>query len=317
MSPTPPRISVILPVWNGERFIAGAIESVLTQTYRCFELIVIDDGSTDGTVAILEDFARRDRRVVLIRTAHGGVAQALNAGLDAARGLYIARMDADDISLPKRLEKQMAYLDAHPDCVVVGSGVEVIDEAGEMVGETTFAETHAAITAALLSGRSPIAHPTVVIRRQALEAAGGYDGGRYPSEDFDLWIRLGRLGQLANMSEALLQYRRHKGAVSVRNRAQQLSMTTSIVNDARQQLGMRPMRRRLLEGGRSDEARYHFDCARFALVGGRRRAAAHHAGVSIAHDPLYFEAYAALAACLLPRRTLRYMVELRARLRAS
>jgi hypothetical protein len=317
LSPNLPRVSVVLPVWNGELFVARAVESILAQTFRSFELIVVDDGSTDRTASILEEFARRDRRVVLIRSAHGGLSHALNAGIDVARGLCIARMDADDVSLPKRLEKQMAYLDANPDCVVIGSGVEVIDDAGAVVGETTFAETHEAITAALIGGRSPIAHPTVVVRRDALVAAGGYDGSRYPSEDFDLWLKLSRVGRLANMSESLLQYRRHQGAVSVRDRAQQLAMTTSIVNEARRHLGMSPIRKRLLEGGRSHKARYHFDCARFALVGGRRVAAARHARISIANDPLCVEAYAALLACLLPRRTLRYMVELRARLRAA
>lgn len=317
MSPSLPRVSVILPVWNGEPFLAAAIQSVLAQTFRSLELIIIDDGSTDGTAAIAQEYARRDGRVVLLRTEHGGLSHALNAGIAAARGRYVARMDADDVSLPARLMKQVAYLDHHPECVVLGAGVEVIDENGAAVGETTFAETHETITAALIGGRSPLAHPTVVMRREALVAAGGYDSARYPSEDFDLWMKLAEMGKLANLSEPLLQYRRHQSALSVRDRAKQMAMTTRIVNETRHRLGLRPLRTRFLEGGRSHAARYHFDCARFALVGGRRLDAARHARVSIGSDPFYLEAWGALAACLLPRRAVRYMVELRARLRAA
>src|SRR5438445_5451065 len=183
-----PRVSVLLPVWNGEAFLEQAMESILRQTFSSFELIVIDDGSTDRTTAIAEEFASGDNRVRVLRRPHEGLSAALNAGIAATRGEYVARMDADDISVPDRLQKQVAYLDAHPACVAVGTWIEVVDEAGVHLGLKTFVETHEEISAALLRGVSPIAHPTVVMRRDVLRGAGGYDARCYPSEDLGLWF---------------------------------------------------------------------------------------------------------------------------------
>ena len=168
-----PRVSVLLPVWNGEAFLEPAIESMLRQTLSSFELIVIDDGSTDASAAMAGKFACGDDRVRVMRRAHEGLSAALNAGIAAARGEYIARMDADDINVPDRLQKQVAYLDAHPACVAVGAWIDVVDEAGLPLGVKTFSERHEQISAALLLGISPIAHPTVVMRRDVLRAAGG------------------------------------------------------------------------------------------------------------------------------------------------
>src|SRR5712691_7880065 len=181
-----PSVSVLLPVWNGEAFLEQAMESILRQTLSSFELIVIDDGSTDRTAAIAEKFASGDSRVRVLGRLHEGFSGTLNAGIAAARGEYVARMDADDISLPERLQKQVAYLDAHPECVAIGAWIEVVNETGRHVGLKTFVTTHDEITAVLLRGVSPMAHPTVVARRDALRAVGGYDARYYPSEDLDL-----------------------------------------------------------------------------------------------------------------------------------
>jgi glycosyltransferase involved in cell wall biosynthesis len=312
-----PAVSVVLPVWNGERFLAQAIESVLGQTLSSLELLLVDDGSTDGTQAIARAYEARDPRVHVLCLQHGGLARALNAGIEIARGRYVARMDADDASLPLRLERQVAYLESHPDCVAIGSAIDVIDEHDQHLGVKTFAATNAEIVAALIGGSSsPLAHPTVMARREALLAVGGYHLHRYPSEDLDLWMKLSPLGQLANIPEPLLLYRRHPGAVSVRERDTQIAMSALIVNEARKRRGLRPLRRRIFSTGTSNAARYHFECARFALLAGPRAAALRHAGASIAFEPLWAEPYAALVACALPRRTLQFMVQLRARLRS-
>jgi len=129
-----PRVSVLLPVWNGEAFLEQAMESILRQTLSSFELIVIDDGSTDRTAAIAEEFASRDTRVRVLRRLHERFSGTLNAGIAAARGEYVARMDADDISLPVRLQKQVAYLDANPECVAIGPWIEVVNETGGTSG---------------------------------------------------------------------------------------------------------------------------------------------------------------------------------------
>ncbi|HEY4639727.1 MAG TPA: glycosyltransferase [Thermoanaerobaculia bacterium] len=310
-----PRVSVLLPAWNGETFLAEAMESIVRQTFRSFELIVIDDGSTDGTAAIAEDFAARDERVRLIRRPHEGLSPALNAGIKAARGEYLARMDADDISAPDRLQKQVAFLDAHPDCVAAGAWIEVIDETRRKIGVKTFVTTHDEIFSALLRGISPMAHPTVVARADAIRAAGGYDASRYPSEDLDLWFRLGETGRLANLGEVLLQHRRHKAAIGVRDREKMKAMALAICNEARSKRGLRQRRGTPILTGTNADARYHFECARTALIAGSRLTAIRHALATLAAEPARLYSYATLLACLVPAPLLRSLLVLRARLR--
>ena len=306
---------MLLPVWNGEAFLEQAMESILRQTLSSFELIVIDDGSTDRTGAIAERLASGDSRVRVLRRPHEGLSAALNAGIAAARGEYAARMDADDISAPDRLRKQVAYLDAHPACVAVGAWIDVVDEAGRHIGLKTFVTTHDEISAALLSGVSPMAHPTIVARREALRAAGGYDARRYPSEDLDLWFRLGESGELANLGEALLQHRRHKAAVGVCERETMKAMALAICNEARIRRGLRPRRGTPSMAGTNADARYHFECARTALIAGPRLTAVRHAAATIAAEPGRFYGYATLLACAVPKPLLRFLLDLRARYR--
>jgi len=291
------------------------MESILGQTLTSFELIVIDDGSTDRTAAIVEKFASGDDRVRLLRRAHEGLSPSLNAGIAAARGEYVARMDADDISTPDRLRKQVAYLDAHPACVALGTWIEVIDEAGQHIGLKTFVTTHDDIIAALLQGVSPMAHPTVVARSDALRAAGGYDARCYPSEDLDLWFRLGETGELANLGEALLQHRRHKAAIGVREREKMKAMALAICNEARTRRGLRPRRGTTILAGTNEDARYHFECARTALIAGSHLTAVRHAARTIAADPHRLYGYATLLACAVPKSLLRALLNLRARYR--
>ena len=310
-----PRITVLLPVWNGETFLASAIESILQQTFSSLELIVIDDGSTDASAAIAESFARADDRVRLIRRAHEGLSPALNAGIAAARGEYIARMDADDISLPHRLQTQVAYLDAHPKCVAAGAWIEVIDDAGHYLGRKTFVQTHEQIAAALYRGASPIAHPTIIARLDVLRDAGGYDARRYPSEDLDLWFRLAGRGELANLGEALLRHRRHKDAVDVREREKMKAMAIAICNDARSKRGLPSRRGTWIFHGTNADAQYHFECARTALIAGPRLTAIRHAVATIAAEPDRLYGYATLFACAVPKSLLRLLLELRGRWR--
>lgn len=312
-------MSIILPVWNGERFLAQAIESVLGQTFDSFELLVVDDGSTDRSRDIARDFARRDRRMVLLDREHSGIVGALNAGLRAARGEYIARMDADDVASPRRLEKQIAFLDAHADCVAVGSDLTVIDEDGGAVGVIRFPATHAEIVAAMLDGSLvTVAHPTIVMRREAVLAAGGYSASGFPSEDLDLWLRLIELGRLANVGEPLLSYRRHARAVGVVERARQEANSTAMINEARERRGLRRLKPRAASHSIHDNAyaTYHFDCARIALSSGRRGTALRHALASIRHAPRWSVPYVILAVCALPGRALALLRKVYERLRS-
>lgn len=304
---------MLLPVWNGEAFLELAIRSILRQTFPSFELLVIDDGSTDRTAAIAETFAGGDERVRVLRRPHEGLSAALNAGIAAARGEYVARMDADDVSFPDRLQKQVAYLDAHPACVAAGAWIEVVDEEGQHIGLKTFVTTHDEISAALLRGVSPMAHPTIVARTDALRVAGGYNGRLYPSEDLDLWFRLGERGELANLGEALLQHRRHKGAIGVREREKMKAMALTISNEARSRRGLQPRRGTPILAGTNADAQYHFECARTALIAGPRFTAVRHAAATIAAEPRRLYGYATLAACAVPKPLLRLLLELRAR----
>lgn len=313
-----PQVSVVLPVWDGEAFLAEAIESILSQTFQSLELILVDDGSSDGSLRISEEYAARDARVRVLRQAErGGYARALNAGIHAARGKFIARMDGDDVAHVDRLQQQVGYLEANPGCVAVGSAIEAMDVDGSSIGVTRFAAEHEKIVAELLRGTTSLSHPTVVARRDAIIAAGGYDPELYPSEDLALWLALGEVGSLANLHQPLLRYRRHEEAVGVRDRAGQMAMTVAIVNPARLARGLKPLRKSLMSPGRVKRARYHFDCARFALVGGSRRVAMRHAARSIASDPRWLEPYVALVASLLPRWALRAGLEMHARYRAA
>jgi len=306
---------VLLPVWNGEAFLERAMESIVRQTLPSFELIVIDDGSSDRSAAIADDFATRDDRVRTLRRPHEGLSATLNAGIAAARGEYVARMDADDVSVPDRLRKQIAFLDAHPACVAAGTWIEVIDEVGRPIGLKTYVTTHDAISAALLDGISPLAHPTVVVRADALRAAGGYDARRYPSEDLDLWFRLADRGELANLAEALLQHRRHRTAIGVREREKMKAMALTICNEARVKRGLPPRRGTPMLAGTNDDARYHLECARTALIAGSHLVAARHAAATIAAEPGRPYGYATLLACAVPKPLLRFLLNLRARFR--
>ena len=192
-SPTP-RISVVLPVRNGAAYFEEALESVLSQTLRELELIVVDDGSTDRTPEILASAASRDRRVRLLASGSSGVVAALNEGCAAAAAPFVARLDADDVALPERLERQVAVLDVHPEVGLVGGAYFTIDEAGTR--RATFrTPTHDAALRGRLAKYNVFASSAVTFRRDAFEQAGGYRLA--PIEDYDLWLRISERWQLA------------------------------------------------------------------------------------------------------------------------
>jgi glycosyltransferase involved in cell wall biosynthesis len=210
----PPRVSVVMPVYNGEAYLAEAIDSVLGQTLEEFELVAVDDGSQDGSRAILERFARADNRIRVVANERNlGTSGALNRGWRLARGSYIARLDADDVALPGRLSRQVDFLDAHPSVAAVGGGAITIDGNGRRISTRRYPTNHRAIRSTLLR-HNCLSHPSMTMRRAALEAAGGYRF-RCAAEDYDLWLRLSERFELATVPEPVILYRLHLRQISV------------------------------------------------------------------------------------------------------
>lgn len=203
-----PRVSVILPVYNGEPFLREAVDSILAQSFGDFELIAIDDGSLDASGEILDRIARADDRVTALHQANAGVVATLNRGLALAHGEFIARMDADDVAHPDRFARQVAFLDANPDVAAVGCAVTLIDDRGKRIRDIDYPGTPEAVAAFLETG-SALAHPTVMMRREAVRAVGGYRAAYRHAEDYDLWLRMAERYRLANLAERLLLYRKH------------------------------------------------------------------------------------------------------------
>ena len=234
-----PAISVILACYNTERYIALAVHSILAQTFGGFELILIDDGSTDRSSQICRELAAKDSRIRLISRENKGLTKTLNEGLSLATGPLIARMDADDLSLPTRFEKQVAYLNAHPECVCVGSRVTLIDPYDSPISVSDHKLEHDAIDADLLKGIGwSIVHPAAMMRAEAVRRAGGYREQFKTSQDLDLWLRLAEIGKLANLEEPLTQYRQHFESVAFNKADEQWRCKSEIVGDAYDRRGL-------------------------------------------------------------------------------
>jgi len=212
---TAPRVSVILPVRDGEAHLEQAVRSILDQTFVDLEVVVVDDGSVDGTAQLLGRLAAEDSRVNVHRLEPSGLVAALNAGIGRARGAYVARMDADDISLPLRVERQVAELDARPDLGVLGTQVRYIDAAGRPIGVWNLPVGQELVRWTLFFG-TPLAHPSVMMRRE-LCLRHPYANDAVHAEDYHLWVRLAAETELDNVPEILFERRVHGDSVSDRN----------------------------------------------------------------------------------------------------
>jgi glycosyltransferase involved in cell wall biosynthesis len=216
-----PRITVAMSVHDNEGTVGAAIESILAQSFADFEFLIVDDGSRDGSGAIIDRFAADDPRIRAIHQPNAGLIASLNRLVAEARGSLIARMDGDDISLPERFARQVAFLDEHPDHGVVGTNTHEIDEADRITECTDFHPlTHGGVLAALELG-SPLAHSSVMMRTDVVRAAGGYRAAYRHCEDYDLWLRLSAQTRIANLPDRLLLYRRSTSQVSVRHVVEQ------------------------------------------------------------------------------------------------
>jgi len=234
-----PEISVLMPVYNAERYVAKAIESILNQTFKNFEFIIINDGSTDSSLEIIQKYAQQDCRINLISRANKGIVNTLNEGVGIAKAPYIARMDSDDISWNERLFKQFNYLENHPDCAVIGTSTLLIDCDGSPIASFPFKLNHNEIDLELIQGHGgAIAHPTVMFRKNIFNVVEGYSSLFVYAEDFDLWLKMAEKGNLANLPDVLLYYRLHNKSLSHKFKMEQIDSTKKSVNLACQRRGI-------------------------------------------------------------------------------
>jgi len=234
-----PAASVILPVYNAARYVESAVISVLNQSFSNFEILLLDDGSTDTSLSILHTISAKDSRCRLVTRENRGLVRTLNEGVELARAGIIFRMDADDICQPRRFELQMSYLRDHPQCVAVGSDVMLIDPEGQKLRPWGVPCRHAEIDGRHMQGiGNMMVHPATAFRKAALLRCGGYREEFRHAEDFDLYLRLAEIGELANMPDVLLEYRQHLASIGYSHTSAQIAATDRAVAEARVRRGI-------------------------------------------------------------------------------
>lgn len=207
-----PIITVIMPVYNTEKYIQAAIQSILNQTFTDFEFLIFNDGSTDNSLKIIQSF--KDKRIRLFNSKkNSGLVIHLNEGIKLAKGKYIARMDADDIALPKRFEKQVKFLETHPNHGIVGSSCRIINEKGELTSRIWKVHPKLDTIKAELLFYPPFAHPSIMMRTQIAQLFY-YNPQCYIAEDYYLWLEISKNHLLGNLPEILLYYRVHSNNIS-------------------------------------------------------------------------------------------------------
>ena len=248
-----PLVSIVLPVFNAERYLSAALHSMLAQSVGDWEMICINDGSSDGSRQILESIAERDPRVRVIHQDNQGLVRTLNRGLALATGSLICRMDGDDISMPDRLARQVAFLRDHPEHVAIGGAILKIDADSDPLGIERLSTEHDDIERALLGRKTGLFHPTTMIRSSALSAIGGYRAEYEWVEDHDLWLRLAQRGRLSNLNDIVLCYRLHASSICWQRSATQRERMTRLLQEAHAARGLTLPSELLLgpEGGRS------------------------------------------------------------------
>lgn len=221
-----PKVTVLMPVYNGGRFLREAVDSILKQTYRNFEFIVINDGSTDNTCDILRTYS--DSRLFVFEQKNLGIIASLNKGIKLSQGEYIARMDADDISEPDRLAKQVEFLDNHPAIGVLGIISKIIDEQANELPKLNLPTNHKNILARLLLDNCFV-HSSIMLRKNLFETHGYYSKNAILCEDYELFLRLSCVTQLANLPMPLHRYRmNYSTGISIVKRSKQKEMRDQI-----------------------------------------------------------------------------------------
>lgn len=304
-SSSPPLVSVLIPVYNAQDYLAESLDCILAQTYKHWELICVDDGSTDTSLTILEDYAHKHARISVISRPNTGIVGALNDGLEAAQGKYIARMDADDWCAEVRFDRQVAYLEKNTDCVAVGTFVQRTDPYGSPAGSQEPPTDHDAIDAGLLAGdASVLVHASLMMRADALRAVGGWREGTDWVEDLDLFLRLTEHGKVSNLPQYLYTYRRHAGSVCFKRYEQMCRKLKDVLREAYERRGiLEQYDEQLIRpdlAPKQSAAEHYRNWACYAIHAGNRTLACKHAIDALKRSPLsprtWKVAYWALAA---------------------
>lgn len=276
-------VSIVMAVHNGERYLSEAVDSIVNQSFRDFEFIIVDDGSSDGSPSLLEAYAKCDNRIRIITQANQGLAVALNNGIRIAQGKLIARMDADDISYPIRLGQQVSFLRRNPEVICCGTQVRLIDHDGDVIGLWSRPFASELIQSRLLAGEGGlIVHPTMMIRKESLMRLGLYDERYTRGQDFDLLLRLSEIGRLANLDQILLDWRQHPSNASATASIDQFKFLKQSLSEAYQRRGIA-----LAElpsppdFTRKTIADFHMMVARTALSNGNGAVATKHARLAL------------------------------------
>jgi glycosyltransferase involved in cell wall biosynthesis len=227
-----PRVSVVLPVYNCVRYIKEAVQSILSQSYKDRELLIVDDGSNDGTEEIISEYSTLPQYEVIVHPANMGICSSLNDGIEKSRGDLIAIQHADDVSLPFRLEHQVAYLDIHPDVDLVSGWIQYINTKGKKKKDDWWLREIKRIPddpkyiRDRLIDMNIIPHPTVMFRKRIIDTVGLYDHEAFPTEDYDYWLRISERHNIGMLREVICLYRHHRHQLTRTEKMQRIRQKT-------------------------------------------------------------------------------------------
>lgn len=240
MSQKTVKISVLTCCYNAEDFIRDSIESILHQSYKNFEYVLIDDGSLDNTLSIINKYALEDRRILVVQKKNTGLTDSLNVGLRQARGKWIARLDADDIALPDRLHDQLNFVEANNDVSLLGGGCVEIDQAGMEIKKHSYPSNHNMLMNSLRSINKFFPHSSAFFNKQMVIDLGGYNQRFCRSQDWDLWLRIGEIGGIACLGAPVVKLRKHSDMISNTNdgRLQTIMGMCAVICHLRRKAGL-------------------------------------------------------------------------------
>jgi glycosyltransferase involved in cell wall biosynthesis len=240
-----PKVSVVLPVFNCKKYIKDAVRSILAQSFTDFEIVIVDDGSKDGTERIVREYGNRPGISLLVHPENMGICRSLNDGIGISAGEYIAIQHADDVSLPDRLEKQVRYLNNHPKTMLVAGLIQYVNKKGKKKKDDWWlkkireVEDDPGIIRDTLLEQNIIPHPTVMLRKRITETAGLYDPDAFPTEDYDYWLRISEQHDIGLIHDVLCFYRRHKKQLTRTEKMQRLrEKAVEAVQKARKRRGI-------------------------------------------------------------------------------